>query len=43
VKRSRAGLGISALVMACGIGNEAKPLPVPGGIDILDVDRRRVR
>jgi hypothetical protein len=32
--------GIPALVMAYSIGYEAKSLPVPGGIDILDVDRR---
>jgi hypothetical protein len=31
---------IRALIMAYSIGYEAKSLPVPGGIDILDVDRR---
>jgi hypothetical protein len=35
--------GIPALVMAYSIGYEAKSLPVPGGIDILDVDRRAAR
>ena len=35
--------GIPALVAAYRIGYEAKSLPVPGGIDILDVDRRAER
>jgi hypothetical protein len=35
--------GIPALMMACSIGDEAKALPVPRGIDILDVDRRAER
>ena len=35
--------GIPALVAAYSIGYEAKSLPVPGGIDILDVDRRAAR
>jgi len=35
--------GIPALVAAYSIGYEAKSLPVPGGIDILDVDRRAER
>jgi hypothetical protein len=35
--------GIPALMMACSIGDEAKSLPVPGGIDILDVDRSAER
>jgi hypothetical protein len=35
--------GIPALVMAYSIGYEAKSRPVPGGIDILDVDRRAER
>jgi hypothetical protein len=29
--------------MAYSIGYEAKPLPVPGDIDILDVDRSAKR
>jgi hypothetical protein len=36
-------LGIPALMMAYSIGYEAKSLPVPGGIDILNVDRRAGR
>jgi hypothetical protein len=28
--------------MAYSIGNEAQSLPVPGGIDILDVDAARL-
>jgi hypothetical protein len=35
--------GIPALVMGYSIGYEAKSLPVPGGIDILDVERRAER
>jgi hypothetical protein len=35
--------GIPALVMAYSIGYEAKSLPVPGDVDILDVDRRSAR
>jgi len=35
--------GIPALAAAYSIGYEAKSLPVPGGIDILDVDRRAER
>jgi hypothetical protein len=27
-------------MMACSIGYEAKPLPAPVGVDILEVDRR---
>jgi hypothetical protein len=34
---------IPALMMAYSIGYEAKSLPVPGGIDILGVDRRAAR
>jgi hypothetical protein len=36
--------GISALAMVLtASGNEAKSLPVPSGIGILNVDRRAVR
>jgi hypothetical protein len=35
--------GIPALVAAYSIGYAAKPLSVPGGINILDVDRRAAR
>ena len=30
-------------MMAYGIGYEANPIRVPGGIDIVDVDRRAER
>ena len=33
----------TALMMAYSIGYEVKSLPVAGGIDILDVDRRAER
>jgi hypothetical protein len=35
--------GIPALMMAYSIGYEAQPLPVPGGLGILHVDRRAER
>jgi hypothetical protein len=35
--------GIPALMMAYSIGYAAKALPVPGGIEILDADRRAER
>jgi hypothetical protein len=34
---------IPALVMGYSIGYEAKSLPVPGGIDLLDAGRRAER